>query len=891
MVITMTSVTSQTYRHPLQSSQIGPSIFTPTFARLQRYNGMSMGTKGLTSPLGVSSMVSTKGSTQPRIRRVVRFGRRRLARLQNDDSVKGGDAGAEEMSDSVDKSGNEKSMDGKEGTPDTRSNGAAESEMVENGETEANPPLALNEQNGNPLPDASMPGMGDGNGEDTTADQETTKSIKNGGTEADADANAEAEEKDSGDDEAKEDTAAEEEGGGDASVENDMIGTSEDAGEEVMTGDNELEDEKMPDSVGKADTTGSGETDLNEAESPTDAGVEMGEGAEGKLDTDTNGMTPGSDEAEGEVDSGSTATPDTTEEVGTTTDEESGADAGTDIPDANEVEKNETGDDSDDARVSDDLEDANNGMDDSTTSRKGKKSYSFAFNTSAEAEAAIASGSNDSPAPILTRQEKADGAGNVRGSYGYMDSQGLFRRVQYEADRNGFRAKVSSNEPGLSDAAGSPANVQLMLHPVPDQVRQAQPGSTDALRRNNTSAVDELMEAIGNGTISEEMLDEMMNGGATAGGVIGGINEDVIRVMTNELDGNDSGDLTDAGNDEINPETKAEESPVDEATNGETLDSANENRDAEVFTPESMSTDSNSGPANEDKTSSAVEMNDSEADLESRPQNGEGDVAAAVRLRSKSPSLWSARVRRRMLRRYRSKRNGRRSYRHGNAARLLRYKRHRSSSTRNRGVNRRLARNPYYRALKAARLQRLRKTSQLSASRLACGRRGSTRRSARTRSHYRRRTHQSGSRTVSAINRRSRHRSAANRINSRTNLSRFGVRSTSHNERSRRLLRLAAHRRAQASSSLSRHSARNRPRSIRTRSGRSRSPRTRLRLRSRYGLARPKRRSRSARRNRKSQSRFQSRRLSAASGRTPSKRRSASRRPAKSTKPVYFRIN
>ncbi|XP_037273100.2 cuticle protein 10.9 [Rhipicephalus microplus] len=56
-------------------------------------------------------------------------------------------------------------------------------------------------------------------------------------------------------------------------------------------------------------------------------------------------------------------------------------------------------------------------------------------------------------------------ANNVKtGTYGYRDASGIFRRVSYVADANGFRATVDTNEPGT--AAGSGADVVFKARPV-----------------------------------------------------------------------------------------------------------------------------------------------------------------------------------------------------------------------------------------------------------------------------------------------------------------------------------------------------------------------------------------------------------------------------------------
>ncbi|KAG8200061.1 hypothetical protein JTE90_001919 [Oedothorax gibbosus] len=46
----------------------------------------------------------------------------------------------------------------------------------------------------------------------------------------------------------------------------------------------------------------------------------------------------------------------------------------------------------------------------------------------------------------LNRKESGDGHGNVQGSYGYKDAYGIFRHVDYVADKDGFRASVQQEE-------------------------------------------------------------------------------------------------------------------------------------------------------------------------------------------------------------------------------------------------------------------------------------------------------------------------------------------------------------------------------------------------------------------------------------------------------------
>ncbi|KAG8188485.1 hypothetical protein JTE90_008050 [Oedothorax gibbosus] len=64
------------------------------------------------------------------------------------------------------------------------------------------------------------------------------------------------------------------------------------------------------------------------------------------------------------------------------------------------------------------------------------------------------------------RQEQGDGNGNVRGSYGYKDIQGVYRTVQYVAGRDGFKANVLTNEPG-TDGKENPADVAMNVQKTP----------------------------------------------------------------------------------------------------------------------------------------------------------------------------------------------------------------------------------------------------------------------------------------------------------------------------------------------------------------------------------------------------------------------------------------
>jgi hypothetical protein len=61
-----------------------------------------------------------------------------------------------------------------------------------------------------------------------------------------------------------------------------------------------------------------------------------------------------------------------------------------------------------------------------------------------------------------------DSYGNKKGSYGYTDAHGIYRKVDYIADEHGFRAKISTNEPGT--ASDDPANVSTKSPTTPTQL-------------------------------------------------------------------------------------------------------------------------------------------------------------------------------------------------------------------------------------------------------------------------------------------------------------------------------------------------------------------------------------------------------------------------------------
>ncbi|XP_064454842.1 cuticle protein 16.8-like [Ornithodoros turicata] len=82
--------------------------------------------------------------------------------------------------------------------------------------------------------------------------------------------------------------------------------------------------------------------------------------------------------------------------------------------------------------------------------------YSFSFD------------STDEFGTRLTQTESGDEGNRKTGTYGYQSADGTYRKVDYVADENGFRATVDTNEPGTK--AESPADVQFNANPQPNPV-------------------------------------------------------------------------------------------------------------------------------------------------------------------------------------------------------------------------------------------------------------------------------------------------------------------------------------------------------------------------------------------------------------------------------------
>nr|XP_037281335.1 cuticle protein 14-like [Rhipicephalus microplus] len=66
-----------------------------------------------------------------------------------------------------------------------------------------------------------------------------------------------------------------------------------------------------------------------------------------------------------------------------------------------------------------------------------------------------------------SRWESGDGVGNKRGSYSLRGADGRWRTVKYVADGAGFRAAVSTNEPGTAPSSPASAGINAPILHVP----------------------------------------------------------------------------------------------------------------------------------------------------------------------------------------------------------------------------------------------------------------------------------------------------------------------------------------------------------------------------------------------------------------------------------------
>ncbi|XP_077553298.1 uncharacterized protein LOC144168108 [Haemaphysalis longicornis] len=74
------------------------------------------------------------------------------------------------------------------------------------------------------------------------------------------------------------------------------------------------------------------------------------------------------------------------------------------------------------------------------------------------------------------RKEQSDARNIKTGSYGYKDAYGVYRRVEYVADENGFRAKVHTNEAGTAPGATGDAVYDAKPQPAGSHIHAAASG-------------------------------------------------------------------------------------------------------------------------------------------------------------------------------------------------------------------------------------------------------------------------------------------------------------------------------------------------------------------------------------------------------------------------------
>lgn len=66
---------------------------------------------------------------------------------------------------------------------------------------------------------------------------------------------------------------------------------------------------------------------------------------------------------------------------------------------------------------------------------------------------------------MTQKRHESSSNGIVEGTYGYSSPNGVYRRVFYVADGDGFKARVQSNEPGMAN--NNPADSEYNVVPPP----------------------------------------------------------------------------------------------------------------------------------------------------------------------------------------------------------------------------------------------------------------------------------------------------------------------------------------------------------------------------------------------------------------------------------------
>lgn len=92
------------------------------------------------------------------------------------------------------------------------------------------------------------------------------------------------------------------------------------------------------------------------------------------------------------------------------------------------------------------------------------------------------------------RQEHSSKPMEVHGSYGYHDVNGVYREVTYVADKDGFRAKIKTNEPGMLTAKEPAATHIDSYYPsVPNELKHVK-SSRQKKPSNSRPYLDPLLD-------------------------------------------------------------------------------------------------------------------------------------------------------------------------------------------------------------------------------------------------------------------------------------------------------------------------------------------------------------------------------------------------------------
>lgn len=96
----------------------------------------------------------------------------------------------------------------------------------------------------------------------------------------------------------------------------------------------------------------------------------------------------------------------------------------------------------------------------------GPRKIAPAFLPVQEVPASFAFGYDVSDGLGMTqKRHEISSNGIVEGTYGYSDPNGVYRQVFYTANKNGFNARLRSNEPGM--ASNNPADAEYIVAPPP----------------------------------------------------------------------------------------------------------------------------------------------------------------------------------------------------------------------------------------------------------------------------------------------------------------------------------------------------------------------------------------------------------------------------------------